>query len=708
MARIAVILLPLLITITVSNLLNRENVIFEKINEIGTTRSQWLVGIQLDFNPYGTLLRHIEKEIVLAQKHIFYAEADPNTGRMKNVPESTLQLLKLMTVEFLNFKHAQQYLTSQYHDMRTMGQGQGQSGGRHPRALVPIIGKGLGWLFGVLTEADIESLRVNIRKLAKDQQIMRHVVNESLTILKEVRGQVRVNRKSINTIIDDISAITDRLDSNTKEISLIQDFLELYAMLDRANAEIRELLNIARDHLQVIRLQLSMLSLGHLSSSVISPSQLKEVLMEIKGNLGTQFTLPFDPEYYIWNFYKTITCTTLMEKHHIIIVIAIPLIDATSMYEVYQIHNIAVPYRANQTTILAKYKLETEYIAVDLKRTKFAALSAQEAVACSNTLRPYCTFSSPAYSVLSTKMCVMHLFSGDRQKIKQYCQEMVLPNEPSPQAEYLRDGHWLITSEKPLTLNLLCNTTQSTIVTKPPLDIITLNATCAAHDAHFSLLPYYHKESKYNMTDAFTVLLQKYSTEVVHVWEPFDRHIPSGNLTIPPKLKDMKEVPLDKLISELKDYNLSLEPMDMDYDRYILYGLVTFLFVVMLLAFLFRKKLLNCLNLINHKWSSGRREGEISRQSPPGVVLRLTPTAPTGGTQFGDRMACFRPDRALYPGGSASDNVPTSSTNTHTSTEVTAASRAVLTQNSHGENVQVGVSASLPRLSSVYPELADI
>jgi hypothetical protein len=617
------LLFQFLIKLISTDMIIRENVIFEKVNEISTTRSQWLVAIQLDFNPYGDLLDHLESEINLAQREIFRAETDPNTGKLRAVSRETLELLRVMAMEFRNFKTAQEYLTSEFLDIRAMGL-------RTLRSLLPIIGKGLSALFGVLTEADIESVRVNVRRIAKDQQSLRHVVNESLTILKRVQGQVRDNRRTINAIIDEVTNITIRLDLFGINLEKLKQYVRLYAMLDRANAEVREMLNIARDHLQVTRLQLSMLSLGHLSSTVIAPSELQSLLIGIKGQLSPQFTLPFDPMKDIWTFYKTITCTTLIDADHVIVVIAIPLLDNTGMYEVYKVHNIPVPYlRSNTTHMRAKYRLESDHIAVDLKRTKFAALSELEAKDCSNTLRPYCTFRSPAYSVMATKMCIMHLFNGAKDKIKQHCQEMVVLNAPSPQAEYLRDGHWLITSDEPLTLSILCNTTQSTVVTKTPIDIIALHETCSAHDAHFSLLPYYHKESTYNMTETFTTFLRKYSADVVKVWAAFEDTIPDMKLIIPPKLKDIDEVPLDKLIADLTDYNLSLEPMGIDLDRYWLYGLLTFLLVVLLLAFCCRKRLQKLLRKYNvnskFRWSKGERKREVSEQSTPEQAEPLRP-----------------------------------------------------------------------------------
>jgi hypothetical protein len=624
------LLFSLLVTLVGTDLIIRENVIFEKINEISTTRSQWLVAIQLDFNPYGDLLDHLANEISLAQGEIAKAETDPSMGKSWVVSKEAIQLLQVMSIEFKNFKTAQEYLTTEFLDIRTMGH-------RTVRSLLPIIGKGLSALFGVLTEADIDSLRVNIRRLAKDHQTLRHVVNESLTILKQVQGQVRDNRRTINTIIDEISNITIKLNLFGIQLQQLQHYVRLYALLDRANAEIREMLNIARDHLQITRLQLSMLSLGHLSSTVIAPTELKSLLVGIKGQLSSQFTLPFDPVKDIWTFYKTVTCTTLIDNDHVIVVIAVPLLDNTGTYEVYKVHNIPVPYlRSNKTHIRAKYKLESNHLAVDLKRTKFVALSELEAEGCSNTLRPYCTFRSPAYSVMATQMCVMHLFNGANDQIKQYCQEIVVLNAPSPQAEYLRDGHWLITSDESLTLSILCNATQSTVVTKTPMDIIALNESCSAHDAHFSLLPYYHKESTYNMTEAFTIFLQKYSAEVIKVWKAFDDEIPEMMLVIPPKLKDIDEIPLDKLIAELTDYDLSLEPMGSDSDRYWGYGLLTFLLVILVLAFCCRKRLRKLIGNYNvnsiFQWSKRERKGEVSEQSTPEQAepLRLAtePRAP--------------------------------------------------------------------------------
>jgi hypothetical protein len=91
-----------------------------------------------------------------------------------------------------------------------------------------------------------------------------------------------------------------------------------------------------------------MLSLGHLSPTVIRPSELRTLLTEIKNELNSKFKLPFDPEVDIWTFYKTVTCTTLLDTEHLTVVMSIPLLDNMGTFEVYKVYNLPLPHGSNQ------------------------------------------------------------------------------------------------------------------------------------------------------------------------------------------------------------------------------------------------------------------------------------------------------------------------------------------------------------------------
>ena len=85
-----------------------------------------------------------------------------------------------------------------------------------------------------------------------------------------------------------------------------------------------------------------MLSLGHLSPSVITPRGLKKLLTEIKGHLPEFLILPYDPRAKIWKCYQTLTCATVINQGKFLIIVSIPLLDKNNKYEVYSVFNMPV------------------------------------------------------------------------------------------------------------------------------------------------------------------------------------------------------------------------------------------------------------------------------------------------------------------------------------------------------------------------------
>lgn len=57
------------------------------------------------------------------------------------------------------------------------------------RSILPIVGNVMSSQ-PCLSKADIESLKTNMKKLAKSQQKLKHVTEENMFILKTVQGQV--------------------------------------------------------------------------------------------------------------------------------------------------------------------------------------------------------------------------------------------------------------------------------------------------------------------------------------------------------------------------------------------------------------------------------------------------------------------------------------------------------------------------------------
>lgn len=105
-------------------------------------------------------------------------------------------------------------------------------------------------------------------------------------------------------------------------------------------------------NIQNLWVQLIMLSLRHLSPGLISPRELKKLLIEIKTKLPGTLQLPADPNKYIWSFYKLLTCSTTIDENNILAVVSVPLIDSSGKLEIFRAHSL--PSVMSKTTLDSK------------------------------------------------------------------------------------------------------------------------------------------------------------------------------------------------------------------------------------------------------------------------------------------------------------------------------------------------------------------
>lgn len=55
-----------------------------------------------------------------------------------------------------------------------------------------------------------------------------------------------------------------------------------------------------------------MLTLVHLSPTVVLPANLRQLLSEIASKLPPNLKLPYDPDTDRWSYYRILPCTTLV------------------------------------------------------------------------------------------------------------------------------------------------------------------------------------------------------------------------------------------------------------------------------------------------------------------------------------------------------------------------------------------------------------
>lgn len=529
-----------------------ENTIFQKISESSTVRSQWLVSFLIDLKPYEKFIEKlaldIEDAYILAEKIIEHYD-DPRKAGFLNAFEGLRQ-------EILSLRQTREVIIQTYTDYRSMQT-------RSKRSLIPIVGKIMSFLFGTVSSSDLKTLKRNIHNLAANQLQMAHVLEDSLSIINITRVDVSQNRQMINNLSVALHQVDNKLINVTQELEeeiiKLGTFIQLYLKLDLIVEELKTTVQKAHWYLEHLKIQLSQLTIGHLSPSILSVSELKHILYEIKTQLPPNVRLPI-PISEVWEYYKTLTCALLVQDERFVVVVSLPLLDLTGKFEIYKIFNIPLPYSDDKLDtdslpdITAAYALETNSLAIDPQRTKFAILSPDEIEKCSLPLTRYCKIRSPIYPVNLSKLCVIALFMKNTANVKKYCSVQVQPNSLLPSSLYFSEGEWVVASRHPIRFAIVCDDGKRyTTKTLAPLDVLPLPMSCSASSDHMTLSPFYHKESQYHVNDPLKPLLSLHNQTDLSLWEPFRLSIPNLTKTeMPKKLKSIQSIPMFDFIETLR------------------------------------------------------------------------------------------------------------------------------------------------------------
>jgi hypothetical protein len=542
-----------------NSLLVREDVIFEKLHEISTTRSRWMITLVTDLTPYQVFIENLYADLNEINRITMALMIHFKSPYQRNF----LLTFKGLETEIINLRQSQNEILYTFQDVKSLDQ-------RSKRALLPIVGKALSFLFGTVSEDDLNAIRGSINNLATNQQKVIHVVEESLTILNTTRVEVAENRQAINDLIGALSVLSTKLQNETnrlyKEIMRLDYFVQTYLRIDASLEELRQMTHIGRVHVQKLWMQLNMLSLGHLSPGLISPKELKELLMGIKTKLPGTLQLPADPNKDIWSFYKLLTCSTTIDENKILAVVSVPLLDSSGKLEIFKAH--ILPSVMSKTSLdskvdlVAQYALEAPALAIDASHVKYFLLDQSELQRCSDPMMGFCAVRSPKYRTNMSKLCIIAIFMQNERNMRDYCQIRVRTNSILPMATYVTDGQWIVSTKERINFAIVCDRSllhrmaTSTVTVDPPIQVVQLDMACSATTDTLTLPPYYHDESKYNISNSLNQFTYTFNLSTIKLWEPFHSALPNFTIDdLPKKLQNIKHFPMDSLIAELRSTN---------------------------------------------------------------------------------------------------------------------------------------------------------
>lgn len=149
-------------------------VVFEKIKNIATTtcRSKWIVATVITLDPYDKLLNQLNQGLNVTGKSLNNIMSQEANHAIRN-GSLLLQFGRMLTMhdtisrDVKQLKNSYQFIRQEFQELRSISNN--ESLVREKRALLPIVGKALSFLFGTVDEDDFTVIRNNIQTLAKYQ-----------------------------------------------------------------------------------------------------------------------------------------------------------------------------------------------------------------------------------------------------------------------------------------------------------------------------------------------------------------------------------------------------------------------------------------------------------------------------------------------------------------------------------------------------------
>ena len=148
-----------------------ENVVFQKVNEISLTRSEWKIACVYEIKAIINYVNLIGKEIGQVHKIIAMVEKDyrQNAAAASIYKDNYMQLgirghsgfsktFGQMRNEIVEHSTAYKRLQSELESYAFLS-----SSSRERRSLIPIVGRVLSGMFGLATESQVRSLRTGIK-----------------------------------------------------------------------------------------------------------------------------------------------------------------------------------------------------------------------------------------------------------------------------------------------------------------------------------------------------------------------------------------------------------------------------------------------------------------------------------------------------------------------------------------------------------------
>ena len=336
---------------------------FHELKTISLSKSQWIFTFFIDLQPFRNVIDKSQFNIRKVRKTLY------NVIRYYDKPNAHIEfrsysdLIKKQKGEINQIEKDLKTITKLYHNLQDFNANNEDDNkettiNQKKRSILPFVGNIFHFLFGTVTDKNLGKVKDAIRTLASQQNSIKHVIKENLSIINITRSEIQENRHTINGLINSIE-MTNSLFSNIttllqRKLVDVNYFLSVYLQADILIQQMHKTNQRALTYINTINQQLNAFATGHITQSVIPPQKLKEILLNISRQLPDTMKLPQNIETNLWFYYRYLRCTLLTREKKFLIIASVHINDVAAKFTIFQILNIPVGY--SNVSSVAYYK----------------------------------------------------------------------------------------------------------------------------------------------------------------------------------------------------------------------------------------------------------------------------------------------------------------------------------------------------------------
>jgi hypothetical protein len=477
------------------------SVYFLKENEYYITQSKWLAHFVVDLQIYKHAVNQMSEQALVLRRMLARLDTTnrhhaPNEGLQTRNSKYIIAETNRISVLQTHIKH----VAAQLDELNLI-----TPSTRTKRSWFPFVGNVLEHIFGTATSGQLNEVQDKLHELAKGQEDLNHIIEDSLTIINITRIEANQNRQLLNHIVQVTKDIQDNINTEMNDLRRVIateiQFRDHQFQISLCTQNLEIFLDNVKSQILNMEIQLNSVIRHQFNPSVLSPQNLYKLLQSISESLPETLRLPYDIDSHLFSYYQNLPVSAVPMENGFFVMLAIPIINLQSKYEIYEILNIPVPYP--ETNLTAKIAIDQKYMAISNDRTTVSFLQQSEFQQClpSNTM--FCSLMLPLYPITMFKeSCELYLFLN-REFDDNMCDIILFPTTNQlPKLYHIQEGQWVITMHASITFHVNCPDGSTwSIKTKPPLAVIRLQNGCSASSGDLIVPPYYYKKSVFQVIE---------------------------------------------------------------------------------------------------------------------------------------------------------------------------------------------------------------